>query len=261
LTEKKIKRGAATLFGAPISWVALFGAILGATSIVPVFFFAQGGAYIPLSQLLSTIAGLVLGPYAGFVAYFIGCIIALFIAPASLPGGLIMVPIQATYALWAGLALMKPKSKAMILMIIWTIVGLAIYNMFPYVWPGPAAGFPRYPVPEWFYYEWYFFLGAIIICSPIYWYYVPTWVRSENVKTRTFGMLWVYFIAQAAAHAVSQWVIIYTFAMPPQVTMFVTGIAVPFQHTTLTIAAGMVGSALLTALRKAGLREIPRVCW
>ena len=38
-------RGMASIFGAPISWVALFGALMGALSIVPMIFYPFGGGF------------------------------------------------------------------------------------------------------------------------------------------------------------------------------------------------------------------------
>lgn len=254
-------KAAATIAGAPVSWIAVIGAILGATSIVPVFFFAQGGAYIALMQLLSPLAGLILGPIPGFIAALIGVVIACGIAPASIGGGIIYAPLYATFPLWAGWMLQRPKARGSLVMIAYTVIGFTWYNIVPYVWPGPAGGFPHYPMPDWIIYSWWFILGLILICSPFSWYYMARGVRSKSWKTRLFTLLWLYVLSQWAYHPFTQGFMAYAFAMPPSLQMFIVGIAIPFQHSIISVGCGILGMAILDALKKSGLRRIPGTCW
>jgi hypothetical protein len=57
-------RGMASIFGAPISWVALLG-VMGALSIVPMIFYPFGGGLLGWHGRFWPHAGLVLGPWAG----------------------------------------------------------------------------------------------------------------------------------------------------------------------------------------------------
>jgi hypothetical protein len=73
-------QGMATVLGGPISWVALFGALIGALSIVPMLFYLSGGGYVSAGMIIfAPLAGIVLGPWAGFVAALIGGLIGMFL--------------------------------------------------------------------------------------------------------------------------------------------------------------------------------------
>jgi hypothetical protein len=85
-------RGMASIFGAPISWIALFGALMGALSIVPMIFYPFGGGFASAGMIIfGPMSGLVLGPWAGAVAGLVGGLIGMFISPGSYPLGLIDV--------------------------------------------------------------------------------------------------------------------------------------------------------------------------
>src|SRR3989304_733929 len=74
--------------GAPLSWVALFGALTGVGSLIPVVAYPMGGGYASLSTIvLFPVTGLFLGPWAGLVAGLIGGIIGMFVAPGAYPMG------------------------------------------------------------------------------------------------------------------------------------------------------------------------------
>lgn len=140
--QKEYKsRGLATIFGAPLSWVALFGGLIGALSIVPLVFYIFGGGYASAGMLIfAPLAGLILGPWAGLVAGIIGGLIGMFIAPGSYPLGLIDVFLSGGLLplIW-GLA--HPRYRkiyvpVVVVMIIWM-------GVMPYYWPGPSGGFEQ----------------------------------------------------------------------------------------------------------------------
>ena len=73
-------RGMASIFGAPISWIALFGALMGALSIVPMIFYPFGGGFASAGMLVfGPLAGLILGPWAGAIAGLIGGLIGILV--------------------------------------------------------------------------------------------------------------------------------------------------------------------------------------
>ena len=62
IEEEVFERGGmATIFGAPISWIALFGAICAVTTVIPFYFYVTGGGYVSVaSGLFMPLAGQVL---------------------------------------------------------------------------------------------------------------------------------------------------------------------------------------------------------
>jgi hypothetical protein len=85
-------RAMASIFGAPISWIALFGALMGALSIIPMIFYPFGGGFASAGMIIfGPMAGLILGPWAGAIAGLIGGLIGMFISPGSYPLGFIDV--------------------------------------------------------------------------------------------------------------------------------------------------------------------------
>ena len=90
--EKFEAKSAVSIFGAPVSWVALFGALIGALSLVPFLFYVNGGGFMSAGMgIFGPLAGVMLGPFAGFVAGAIGGVIGMFISPAAYPLGFVDV--------------------------------------------------------------------------------------------------------------------------------------------------------------------------
>ena len=136
-------RGMATIFGAPISWIALFGALMGALSIVPMIFYPFGGGFASAGMLVfGPLAGLILGPWAGAVAGLIGGLIGMFISPGSYPLGLIDVMLSGMLLpIFWGLA--KPYYRK--IYIPFVILWIIYYFLTPFYFPGEAGGFRRGP--------------------------------------------------------------------------------------------------------------------
>jgi hypothetical protein len=131
-------RSASGIFGAPISWVALIGALMGALAVVPFLFYPVGGGYTSLGMgIFGPMAGVILGPWAGGVAGFIGGIIGMFIAPGAYMFGFADVFMSGVFLPLAW-ALVLPKYRK-IGLIVFPIV-MIIGAIMPYYWPGPAIG-------------------------------------------------------------------------------------------------------------------------
>ena len=85
-----VGKGMAKIFGAPISWIALFGALMGAMAIVPMLFYPTGGGFASAGMVIfGPLSGLILGPFAGLIAGLIAGIIGMFISPGSYPLGFV----------------------------------------------------------------------------------------------------------------------------------------------------------------------------
>ena len=92
MTEERVRERAPMGYGgASIAFIAVYGAILGALALVPIFPYFGGGGFIPLSVIFTAIGPLVLGPIGGIIAAVIGGFIGMFVSPAMFPLGLLDV--------------------------------------------------------------------------------------------------------------------------------------------------------------------------
>jgi hypothetical protein len=132
-------RGMARIFGAPISWVALFGALMGALSIVPMIFYPFGGGFASAGMVVfGPLSGVILGPWAGAIAGIIGGLIGMFISPASYPLGIVDVFLSGAFLPLAW-GLSHPRYRKIFIPVF--IIAFLLHLVIPYIWPGPAGGF------------------------------------------------------------------------------------------------------------------------
>ena len=102
--------GRVMIGGASISYVALFAAAIGITSLIPFSIMTTGKAF-PVSELLIALCGIVLGPVGGFVAGLIGGVIGLAIAPYTAPNGMLSPLTPALGAMAAGFLVQRTNKK------------------------------------------------------------------------------------------------------------------------------------------------------
>ncbi|MEM3708934.1 MAG: hypothetical protein QXF43_04755 [Nitrososphaerales archaeon] len=140
----EIRRRAA-LFGVPIAWIAAFGALIGVFSLVPMIFYIFGGGFISAGMIIfAPLAGIVMGPWAGYIAGLVGGLIGMFISPASYPLGFIDANLSGAFLpLFWGLI----KRKYWKVMVPWWIIWMFIAIVWPYHYPGPAGGYSEAPEP------------------------------------------------------------------------------------------------------------------
>ncbi len=248
------RRSASSIVGAPLSWVALLGALTGVGSLIPVLMYTGGGGYASLSQvILFPVTGMLLGPWAGLVAGLIGGLIGLFIAPAAFPMGPMDVILSgAGPALVAGLLARRWRW----LMLAWWGLGLALVYAFPYRWPGPAQGFASPPEPAYLLSYWYVLLGCVVWIA---WAFTPVgrWVyRGRPAALQVAGFLLAAWIAATAHRPIWQQPYAYALKWPPEMTLADNYAAFPL-YVVAAILQGPVALVLFRALWRTGLRRVP----
>jgi len=135
--------------GTPIAWIAVYGALVGVTSLVPILPYAGGGGFWPLATPLACIAPLILGPAGGIIAAFVGGIIGMFIAPPAFPLGIIdAVSVVVLPAIFVALALNMKKAKWIFLA--WQVIITAIFFVVMFVYPGVSGGWPPIATSSYF---------------------------------------------------------------------------------------------------------------
>lgn len=269
MVEEITVRERLSVFGAPISWVALFGALIGGTAIIPALFYTSGGGFTSVGMLIfAPLAGVILGPFAGFVSGLIGGIIGMFISPGAYPLGLVDAFLSGAFLpLSWGLAAMGKKGyKYFILW--WIISGEIIYILFPYIWPGPQKLGTFGPWPSALPVLGTFLLGKVIHVHfwgpPLFMIanlFIEKWAKSD-IK---FRVLMYSLILNCAGRGswLPIWVwpydLVYVFPLEQYFlsAFFTSWIQFPF---AIGIPTAVVAAAIV-AMRRAGLRKIPNTCW
>ena len=254
-------RAAATIGGAPISWVAIIGALMGAGTMVPLVYYIEGGGYHPLSKALYVPVVAILGPIGGTVAITIGGLIALFIAPGAASSFLVSLAFDfIMLAVVIGLIL---NEKWLWCIPLW-IAGVISYTTYPWFFPGPefvnAVGitgpydfYMIYIIANWF------DLSSILVIL-LFRTKIPAWIRSEDSKLMVAAIaLTVWGSEISHLYGWGFWAIIYS--SPAELIAILSATAVPLERTVLAIVGALVGVPLLKTLRKSGLRSIPNSAW
>lgn len=247
------KRGV-TMLGVPISWVAIWGALLGVSSLIPVVIFvgSEGGNFA-LSTSLAPIIGLVLGPYGGFVAGLVGGTIGMFLNPAAYYMGVGNILDVAMAALVAGWIVNKRWYFSAGLIAVMAIA----FNVIPYyllnLYPQPID--PAVHLSMWFYY-----LGLAVLCVTG-WNILPKWIKGTN-PAKLFVAAWIIVWVGVAPGHLLGWIaydILYLF--PVASAILVGTYIMPIQRLEILTLGALIGAAILVALKRAGLRKIPGAAW
>jgi hypothetical protein len=140
--ESEEVRAAATLGGAPISWVAIIGALMGVGSMIPLVYYIEGGGYHSLAKAMYVPTVAILGPWGGVAAIFIGAIVAAFFAPAIAQWYSILFDFV-LLSLCIGWILNGDRKGLLgITNWLWCVPfwvgGVIWFNLFPWYWPGEA---------------------------------------------------------------------------------------------------------------------------
>jgi hypothetical protein len=247
-----VGKGMARIFGAPISWIALFGALMGALAIVPMLFYPFGGGFASAGMVVfGPISGLILGPWAGFIAGAIGGIIGMFISPGSYPLGFVDVLFSgALIPLMFGLA--HPRFRKIGIVVY--ALNLVVHFLVPYVIPGSAGQFDAMNFGAYFIaYIWGFigYLLYIFALNPLF-----KAMGSSNMLTRTVATV-LYMVAPCTAWLMPwQWIYFLFLHYPFDLARLNGVVSWWFFLIPITIAAGVVATLLVRALEQTGL---PRV--
>ena len=246
--------------GASIAWVTLFGALIGVTSLIPIFPYVGGGGYVPLATPFAAIAPLLLGPVGGIVAAIIGGVIGMFIAPAAYPLQLVDVIIGAAAPAILTALMIKDNRFWKITVPLFIIVGIAGW-LVPFYLPGAAGGFGRVPEPLYFILTGLYWIpSTIIAATPLGTRLIPQWAVSKDRRQRYGGI----FLAILAAMFV--WWIPWTrpywylFNYTPEVGV-ATSIGYSWWVPALSAITAVITIPIIEALERSGLPKVEGSIW
>jgi hypothetical protein len=262
-------RGMATILGAPISWVAIFGALIGGLSFVPMLFYLTGGGFVSAGMIIfAPLAGIVLGPWAGFVAGLIGGLIGMFISPGSYPLGPIDANLSGSFlALFWGLAADRRYSRYFIPFALFWIVFVLIVPYRTALWISGNFGQvtePAYTLSWLWAYAGLALLIVNIAGGGFLWRLVRAPGADQQsailglIPVRMFaGVLGVSFIA--CTSWMVPWIGVYNWllAFPADTATSVNYAAWIGYVIPITLASSLVITGAIVALRRAGFRRVP----
>ncbi len=248
------------IVGVSVVWIAVYAALLGAVSIVPLFPYPGGGGYLPLSVPLEAIAPLILGPYAGIIAAFIGGVLGMLISPGAFPLGLLDVTLTGTLpAVFAAFTINGNKFwKA------WTPIlllnGLAYYA-FPFNFPGTAGGFNPpdftfYVVHAWFWVPW-----LILYVSPVGTKWIPTWARGTDRKKKFAGIYLGLLIGIMGWYLIWSWPYWYILQLQYDFATTASLVGWSWALPAFTGITTVICIPIVEALRVSGFPKIPLSIW
>jgi len=245
-------RGMARIFGAPISWVALFGALMGALSIVPMIFYPFGGGFASAGMVVfGPLSGVILGPWAGAIAGIIGGLIGMFISPASYPLGIVDVFLSgALLPLAWGLA--HPRYRKIFIPVY--IIAMVIHFVIPYIWPGAAGGFETVsPVSYFLSFIW------MPIGFVVYLVAQERFLKAMNTPSIQKRLLFtILYMFAPLCLWISPWLWAYFVFLhyPGELASLNNAVSWYFYILPIMVASGVVAALLVRALEQSGL---PRV--
>jgi hypothetical protein len=246
-------KSAVGIFGAPLSWVALVGALIGAMAIVPFLFYPLGGGFLSAGVgIFGPIGGILLGPWAGCVAGIIGGVIGMIISPAAYPLGFVDVTLSGAL-LPLSWGLMQPRYRKIV---IWYYPLILIAaTIIPYHWPGEAVGLGGVSEPtnilQWSH-GWIGMILYLFLAPKIWDLY-----RSEKTSTSFIGFLLNMFMATPL------WMTVWVFPWYLMIRL-PFDIAAPNSWANwwvtvipMTLTSSIIGFFLIRAIKQGNLRRIP----
>lgn len=252
--EKRYEaKSSVSFFGAPIAWVALFGALIGALSIVPMLFYVTGGGFMSVGMgIFAPIAGIMLGPWAGFAAGTIGGVIGMMISPASYPLGFVDVLLSGSFMPLAW-GLLQPKYRKLVLLL-YPILTLGLW-LVPYYLPGSAGGFSKALEPQYLISTNYGWVGLLLFLfgAPMIW----KLLESENKQKAIVGLALNSFMA--CVLWAMPWFYLYYWLLrfPVEELMLMNTLAWINPTIPVVLAGTPIAYFLLRAMLKGNLRVVP----
>jgi hypothetical protein len=247
--------------GASIAWVTLYGALCGVTSLIPVFPYVGGGGYVPLQNMFSAIAPILLGEVGGIVAATVGGVIGMFIAPAAFPLQLVDVFLTGTLPAFC-VALMVNAHKRWGIGLIWCVLIGIFGTLFPFWVPGASAGFatPTNPVVYFLLVAYYWAIPLIVLLLPLGRRLVPEWARGDDRGKKYAGFTIAYITGLFTWFL--PWSLPYWYVYQYEPSMgTATLVGYMWWVPLFSLAIAIITVPLVEALKRSGLPKIPGALW
>ena len=214
-------------------------------SLIPVV--GALGKFITMAVIVAPLIGIILGPYLGVLSVAVGGIVGLSAGQIWGPFGPLSFVPHAAAAFCSG---MLYNGKRMICAIAYTVL-LVVLAFYPVV--GPVWLYP--------YFVWMQIVGLVILVSPLQSKAVKQIYEHTKLTELTFGVGIVSLTATLFGHIVGD--IMFEAIYWPNIIssvdawksdwQFLTWVY-PLERVVIAIAAALIGTALIKALRAYGLK-------
>ncbi len=244
MSQQNMKQRRGAIAGIPVAYLAIWGAIIAVAAILPAIPLIGGGTFGGQEFILA-LPGVLFGPLGGLVAASVGSFVASLIAPATAYFGLLTFYVAAIAALTAGLLMKNTRSARLWVLVLYVVGALA--------WPLVPA---------------FSSIGAYVYAKFAYWpmhatallgIWASPWavkqIRTFDPKRVPLGLAVISWTAYMVNHIWLSLGYSYLYPQGPEswVFAFMSGV-VPVQRILLTVGSVIVGSAVVIALHRAGVR-------
>ena len=232
-----------------VSCFASLYAIFGLWPLFPVV--GTAGKNITVAAIMAPLIGVILGPYIGVLTVLIGGIVGLSMAQIG-PFGPLSFLTGVAAAFCSG---MLYERRRAICAVVYLIL-LLIFAFYPVV--GPAWLYP--------YFMWLQIIGFIVLVSPLQSKAVDRMRGNpKSFRGLTFGAATTFFVATLFSHLVGS-IMFEAFYWPtiiPTVETWrsnwqIITFVYPTERIVITIAAALIGTALIKALRTHGFENLSK---
>jgi len=243
--------------GTPIAYIAIWAALVAIMAMLPFSVVIGGGGSFPMSLFIYGLVGILLGPIAGAIATAIGSIIAVIIAPYTSIFGFLgfIPPTVATFM--AGLITYK-KGKPMLNILIAIVGALLLVVVFYFSFPISGVDVLKPEVVLIGVTD--FWPGWILLLVTSKW--IRDWVQSEDpVKLALSVFIITYFVNNTYEHYIGWIMFNFTYGLPIDVCIWIIFAFTWWERLAMGVSGMVIGTAVIIALRRAGIRKPIYTIW
>nr|MDO8100103.1 hypothetical protein [Candidatus Njordarchaeota archaeon] len=217
------------------SFIAIFGALIALSSLIPLSIVVGGSGVFSLTWVIQTLTGVLLGPYVGGGAAIIGGLTGNLIYPSGFGPIAFILPVLA--AVQAGLIVWRR----------WRIAALLLGSLI-ILWFLVPVGLVAWPMAL------FHLLGLIIIIA--LGRRLPVMIRDVEYPRRVFtGWFLTAYCADVSRHMLGNIFSAVILSFPPEVFL----LALPFtaiEQTVFAASSALIGVSILLIITSAKL-DIP----
>lgn len=241
------------IYGAPISYVALLGAVTAVLQLIPFSVVLGSGVSFPLSLATGPLIGILLGPWAGTIAVLVGGAIGVLIAPHTAFLGPLTLLVLIMSPLATGLIVTGRSYIVGIYLLLAAVVWWGVFFLI--------IGFPSEHMAA-LLQPWRYVVPGILLLVPGLTDKAVRLLQSEERLPLAAGLGYILWIGLQADHAMSSVVgneIL--FPLPAEVWSFLTLAVIGAERGALTLVGIVIGLGVIFGLRRMGIRKPEQGVW
>jgi len=242
-----------------VAIVATFAVVYFLFRMIPTFaMVGVSGGTFSLADVLASLYGIILGPFAGTISITLGTILAIAFGRPMIFLGLDFLP-SAMDALVVGLVMRRKRLAATILYLIFFTLFLA--NPYTAIFVPVSVSFLH--LNSFFFYPWLHLIALVVLISPLS-KKAAEWVNGASLVNLAPGVLILSFIGALTQHLVGALLYEIVLGMfvgkAPEIFRLVWETIFwlyPFERTIIVVLSTVIGVPLIKALKSSGFLTGP----